>query len=183
MLYALIANDKPNGLAHRMEVRPGSSQDTSKRWAIRLVLAGPFLDAQGRHGGQHRGDRSGELTRRPKRFPARSRSWCAGVFDSDHDQAVENRGQQDAQMSVQYRDRGAWIGRTSRATLREHASRRRMWPICMSLGDRFVIGGPLLDDEGREIGSMVVIEAEDRAGGQRGLPAPIRSSITESSTR
>lgn len=32
-----------------------------------------------------------------------------------------------------------------------------------ALGERFVIGGPFLDDDGREIGSMVVIEAESRA--------------------
>ena len=46
MLYAIVAYDKPNGLAHRMEVRPDhlAHLDTL---GDKLVLAGPFLDANG----------------------------------------------------------------------------------------------------------------------------------------
>lgn len=46
MLYAIVAYDKPNGLAHRMEVRPDhlAHLDTL---GDKLVLAGPFLDAKG----------------------------------------------------------------------------------------------------------------------------------------
>ena len=32
----------------------------------------------------------------------------------------------------------------------------------LALGERFVIGGPILDDDGGEIGSLMVVEAEDR---------------------
>lgn len=46
MLFAIVAYDKPNGLAHRMEVRPDhlAHLDTL---GDKLVLAGPFLDAKG----------------------------------------------------------------------------------------------------------------------------------------
>ena len=46
MLYAIVAYDKPNGLAHRMAVRPDhlAHLDTL---GDKLVLAGPFLDANG----------------------------------------------------------------------------------------------------------------------------------------
>jgi uncharacterized protein YciI len=33
----------------------------------------------------------------------------------------------------------------------------------LALGERFVLGGPFLDDSGNQIGSLMVIEAEDRA--------------------
>jgi len=42
-LFALIADDKPNGLAHRMAVRP-EHLDYLKSIADKLVFAGPFLD-------------------------------------------------------------------------------------------------------------------------------------------
>ena len=46
MLFAIVGYDKPNGLAHRMEVRPDhlAHLDTL---GDRLKLAGPFLDANG----------------------------------------------------------------------------------------------------------------------------------------
>ncbi len=32
----------------------------------------------------------------------------------------------------------------------------------LALGEHFVIGGPILDDGGSEIGSLIVVEVEDR---------------------
>lgn len=46
MQYAIVAYDKPNGLAHRMEVRPDHLAHL-KSLGDTLVLAGPFLDANG----------------------------------------------------------------------------------------------------------------------------------------
>lgn len=45
-LFALIAHDKPNGLAHRMEVRPEHLKHL-EALGDALVLAGPFLDDNG----------------------------------------------------------------------------------------------------------------------------------------
>jgi uncharacterized protein YciI len=46
MHYAIVAYDKPNSLARRMEIRPAhlAHLDTL---GDRLVLAGPFLDEKG----------------------------------------------------------------------------------------------------------------------------------------
>ena len=46
MLFALIAHDKPNGLAKRQEVRPRHLKHL-EALGDRVVLAGPFLDANG----------------------------------------------------------------------------------------------------------------------------------------
>ncbi len=46
MLFALIAYDKPNAVAHRMEVRPDHLKHLDSL-GDQLVLAGPFLDAKG----------------------------------------------------------------------------------------------------------------------------------------
>ena len=46
MLFAIVAYDKPNGLAHRMEVRPDHLAHLDSLGDT-LVLAGPFLDAKG----------------------------------------------------------------------------------------------------------------------------------------
>lgn len=46
MLYALIGYDKPNGLAQRMEHRPDHLAHLDSL-GDKLVLAGPFLDANG----------------------------------------------------------------------------------------------------------------------------------------
>lgn len=46
MLYALIGYDKPNGLARRMEHRPDHLAHLDSL-GDKLVLAGPFLDANG----------------------------------------------------------------------------------------------------------------------------------------
>lgn len=46
MHYAIVAYDKPNGLAHRMEVRPDHLKHLDSL-GDRLVLAGPFLDDKG----------------------------------------------------------------------------------------------------------------------------------------
>lgn len=46
LLYALIAHDRPNGLARRQEVRPEHLQHLDSLGS-RLVLAGPFLDDNG----------------------------------------------------------------------------------------------------------------------------------------
>lgn len=45
-LYAIVAYDKPNGLAHRMEVRPDHLKHLDAL-GDSLVLAGPFLDENG----------------------------------------------------------------------------------------------------------------------------------------
>jgi uncharacterized protein YciI len=47
MLFAIIAEDKPDGVAHRMAVRPTHLKHL-ETIADRVVLAGPFLDAQGK---------------------------------------------------------------------------------------------------------------------------------------
>jgi uncharacterized protein YciI len=44
MLFALVAYDKPNAVAHRMEVRPDHIKHLDSL-GDQLVLAGPFLDA------------------------------------------------------------------------------------------------------------------------------------------
>ena len=46
MHYAIVAYDKPNGLAHRMEVRPDHLKHLDSL-GDRLLLAGPFLDDKG----------------------------------------------------------------------------------------------------------------------------------------
>ena len=46
MLFALIAHDKPNGLARRQEVRPEHLKHLDTL-GDRLILAGPFLDDKG----------------------------------------------------------------------------------------------------------------------------------------
>ena len=46
MLFALIAHDKPNGLAKRQEVRPEHLKHL-EALGERVVLAGPFLDDKG----------------------------------------------------------------------------------------------------------------------------------------
>jgi uncharacterized protein YciI len=46
MHYALVGYDKPNGLADRMAVRPDHLKHLDSL-GNRLVLAGPFLDANG----------------------------------------------------------------------------------------------------------------------------------------
>ena len=46
MLYAIVAYDKPNGLAHRMAVRPDHLKHLDTL-GDKLVLAGPFLDDKG----------------------------------------------------------------------------------------------------------------------------------------
>ncbi|HEV2517936.1 MAG TPA: YciI family protein [Devosia sp.] len=46
LLYALIAHDRPNGLARRQEVRPEHLKHLDSLGS-RLVLAGPFLDDNG----------------------------------------------------------------------------------------------------------------------------------------
>jgi uncharacterized protein YciI len=44
MLYAFIAEDKPNGLEHRLAVRPTHLKHL-ETLGDKLVFAGPFLDA------------------------------------------------------------------------------------------------------------------------------------------
>lgn len=44
MLYAIIAEDKPNGLEHRLAVRPTHLAHLDSL-GDKLVFAGPFLDA------------------------------------------------------------------------------------------------------------------------------------------
>ncbi|MHB1108909.1 MAG: YciI family protein, partial [Devosia sp.] len=44
MLYAIIAEDKPGGLEHRLAVRP-THLEHLKTLGDQLVFAGPFLDA------------------------------------------------------------------------------------------------------------------------------------------
>ena len=46
MHYAIVAYDKPNGLAHRMEVRPEHLKHLDTL-GERLLIAGPFLDDKG----------------------------------------------------------------------------------------------------------------------------------------
>jgi uncharacterized protein YciI len=46
LLYALIAHDRPNGLARRQQVRPEHLKHLDSLGS-RLVLAGPFLDDNG----------------------------------------------------------------------------------------------------------------------------------------
>ncbi|MDB5538658.1 MAG: YciL protein [Devosia sp.] len=46
MHYAIVAYDKPNGLAHRLAVRPDHLKHL-ETLGDRLVLAGPFLDSNG----------------------------------------------------------------------------------------------------------------------------------------
>ena len=46
MLFAMIAHDKPNGLAKRQEVRPQHLKHLESL-GERVVLAGPFLDDKG----------------------------------------------------------------------------------------------------------------------------------------
>lgn len=46
MHYALVAYDKPNGVGHRMAVRPEHLKHLESL-GDRLVLAGPFLDDRG----------------------------------------------------------------------------------------------------------------------------------------
>lgn len=43
MLFAIIAQDKPNGVDHRMAIRP-THLEHLKTLGDRLVFAGPFLD-------------------------------------------------------------------------------------------------------------------------------------------
>ncbi|WP_375451070.1 YciI family protein [uncultured Devosia sp.] len=47
MLFAIIAQDKPNGVEHRMAVRPTHLKHL-ETLGDRLVFAGPFLDAEGK---------------------------------------------------------------------------------------------------------------------------------------
>jgi len=44
MLYVVIAEDRPNGLEHRLAVRPAHLRHLESL-GEKLVLAGPFLDA------------------------------------------------------------------------------------------------------------------------------------------
>lgn len=46
MHFAIVAYDKPNGLAHRMAVRPDHLKHLDTL-GDRLLLAGPFLDDKG----------------------------------------------------------------------------------------------------------------------------------------
>ena len=46
MLFAFMGYDKPNGLAHRMAVRPEHLRHLDTL-GDKLILAGPFLDDQG----------------------------------------------------------------------------------------------------------------------------------------
>jgi hypothetical protein len=50
MHYALVGYDKPNGLADRMAARPDHLKHLDSLGS-RLVLAGPFLDANGEMNG------------------------------------------------------------------------------------------------------------------------------------
>ena len=50
MLYALVGYDKPNGLSHRMDVRPDHLAHLESL-GQKCVLAGPFLDAEGNMNG------------------------------------------------------------------------------------------------------------------------------------
>lgn len=45
-LFAVIAEDKPNGLEHRLATRPEHLEHL-KSLGARLVFAGPFLDSEG----------------------------------------------------------------------------------------------------------------------------------------
>ncbi len=47
MLYAIIAQDKPNGVDHRMAVRPTHLKHLESL-GDKLVFAGPFLDDDGK---------------------------------------------------------------------------------------------------------------------------------------
>lgn len=47
MLFAIIAEDKPDGLEHRMAVRPTHLKHL-ETISDRMVFAGPFLDAGGK---------------------------------------------------------------------------------------------------------------------------------------
>lgn len=80
MLYAIVAYDKPNGLAHRMEVRPDHLKHLDSL-GDQLVIAGPFLDAKGDMVGsfmviEAASQEDAEATFRRDPFVAR------GVFDS-----------------------------------------------------------------------------------------------------
>lgn len=46
-LFAIIADDKPDGLEHRLATRPEHLEHL-KRLGDKLVMAGPFLDAAGK---------------------------------------------------------------------------------------------------------------------------------------
>jgi len=50
VLFSIVAYDKPNGLAHRMAVRPEHLAHLDSL-GDKLVLAGPFLDAEGNMNG------------------------------------------------------------------------------------------------------------------------------------
>lgn len=50
MLYALVGYDKPNGLSHRMDVRPDHLAHLESL-GQKCVLAGPFLDTEGNMNG------------------------------------------------------------------------------------------------------------------------------------
>ena len=50
MLYAIIAQDQPNGVEHRMAVRP-THLDHLKTLGDKLVFAGPFLDGDDKPSG------------------------------------------------------------------------------------------------------------------------------------
>jgi uncharacterized protein len=46
-LYSIVAKDKPNGLEHRLKVRPTHLEHLD-RLGSKLVLAGPFQDEEGK---------------------------------------------------------------------------------------------------------------------------------------
>ena len=50
MLFAIIANDKPNGLEHRLATRPEHLAHLDSL-GDKLVFAGPFLDGEGKANG------------------------------------------------------------------------------------------------------------------------------------
>ena len=50
MLYAIIAQDQPNGVEHRMAVRP-THLEHLKALGDKLVFAGPFIDSDDKPSG------------------------------------------------------------------------------------------------------------------------------------
>ena len=80
MLYALVAHDKPNNVAYRMEVRPDHLKHLDSL-GDQLVLAGPFLDEQGNMVGSIVVIEAADLEAAKASF-ARDPFVVRGVFDS-----------------------------------------------------------------------------------------------------
>lgn len=64
-----------------------------------------------------------------------------------------------AHFLVEYRELGNVAGREEQRGM--HIAYRK------GLGERMPLAGPLLDDDGKPTGSVVILEAEDRAAAER----------------